>query len=82
MGIDFKHSSFARPTFGLNPDKFTEVREIPFNLHALKTNTKFTKPETNTAMQRLTPKSLEDKAEKTREPIRNKFRTPCVAVLT
>ena len=64
MGIDFKHSSFARPTFGLNPDKFTEVREIPFNLHALQTNSKFTKPETNTAMQRLTPKSPEERQKK------------------
>ena len=82
MGIDFKQSSFARPKFGFNPDKFTEVREIPFNLHALKTNNKFTKPEINTAIQRLNPKSPEKKAEKIREPIRNKFRMPCVAVLT
>ena len=59
MGIDFKNSCFEILRFGFNPDKFTEVKEIPFNLHALKTNTKFTKPEINTAMQRLYPKSPE-----------------------
>ena len=53
MGIDFKNSSFEILRFGFKADKFTEVREIPFNLHALKTNSKFTKPETNTATQRL-----------------------------
>ena len=53
MGIDFKNSCFEILRFGFNPDKFTEVKEIPFNLHAMKTITQLTKPEANTARQRL-----------------------------